>query len=358
MKKVEHFFKNLALDAFLALHKKKSPAGPPRLAPGDTVVFLRLNGIGDALVSTPLIHFVKQHFGCRTVVVADRQNHFVFANNPDVDHVIVYRKGPLGIWHAQQAAQAYNPVAVIDLHEKLSTTVSLLAGLLRAPYKLAIQKRNAALFTHTVPNLDPARHHVVERLGHIGTAFGPAARPQALRVSYQVSAAATQQAKEYLRTAFPGGHRFIGINTSAGGEARFWGVENYHRLAEALRARGFTPVVLTAPADWERVTRVIAPAQVFCSPSFEAFAAVISQMAVLFTPDTSAVHVASAYQIPVFGLYVAEQVGYLNWYPYGSRYDWIITPELVATIPFAEAWERFSAFLADLEAAGALGAPA
>ncbi len=349
MKKVEHFFKNLALDAFMAVQAKKSAADPPHLTPADTVVFLRLNRIGDALVSTPLIQYLKQRFGCRTVVVADVQNHFVYDNNPDVDHVVVYRKGPLGIWNARQEAQAYAPTVVIDLHEQLSTTVSLLAGLLRAPYKVAIQKRNASLFTHTVPNLDPARHHVVERLAHLGTVFGPTAQPSALRVSYQVSAGATRQAQDFLRTAFPGAHRFIGINTSAGGEARFWGVENYQRLAAALRAQGLTPVVLTAPADWERVTRGIAPAQVFCSPSFEVFAAVISQMTVLFSPDTSAVHVAAAYQIPVFGLYVAERVGHLNWHPYGSRYEWIITPDAVSDIPFEQAWEHFSQFLAALQ---------
>lgn len=348
LKKTEHFFKNLLLDAFLTLWTKKAPGGGPRLTPDSTVVFLRLNGIGDALVSTPLIRLVKQRFGCRTVVIADAQNHFIFANNPCVDHVVVYRKGPLGVWNAVRAAQAYHPTVVVDAHEQLSTTVSLLAGLLRAPYKLALRKRNAALFTHTVPDLDPARYHVVERLAHIATIFGPPHQAPALRVSYRVSAGAAQQAAEYLRTAFPDARCLVGLNTSAGGEARFWGVDNFQQLVQALRARGLTPVVLTAPADRDRVTQAIDPAHVFCSASFEGFAAVLSQMAVLFSPDTAAVHVAAAYGIPVFGLYVAERVGHLNWYPYGSRYDWLITPKVVRDIPFADAWEHFSRFLTDL----------
>lgn len=348
MKKVEHFFKNLLLDAFLACSKKKAPSGVVCLTADSTVVFLRLNRIGDALVSTPFIRLVKERFGCRTVVVADARNHFVFTNNPYVDHVVVYRKGTLGVWNAWQQAQAQCPTAVIDLHEQLSTTVSLLAGLLSAPYKLALRKRNAALFTHTVPDLDPAQHHVVERLAHIATLFGPPDRAPVLRVTYQVSARVAQQATAYLRAAFPAARCLVGLNVSAGGEARFWGSDNFARLAAALRARGLTPVVLTAPADWDRVTRAIDPAQVFCSASFEEFAAVLSQMAVLFTPDTSAVHVAAAYGIPVFGLYVAERVGHLNWYPYGSRYDWLITPNAVRDIPFADVIERFDRFLASL----------
>lgn len=345
MKQVEHFFKNLALDAFMALRPAPAPAGQPAIGLDSTVVFLRLNRIGDALVSTPLLQLIKERFGCRTVVVASSQNYFIFANNPYIDHVIVYRKGSRGIWDARQAAQAFQPTAVIDLHEQLSTTVSLLAGLLRAPYKVAIRKRNAKLFTHTVPDLDPARYHVVERLGHIAAAFGPEADRPALRLTYRVSDEALRKARDFLRPHFPGPHRFVGVNMSAGGEARFWGVENYERLVAALRARGLTPVMMTAPADWERVTRRLDPAQVFCSASFEEFAALISQLVVLFSPDTAAVHVAATYHIPVFGLHVAERPGQLNWYPYGSRYDWIITPNAVADIPFADVWRQFSEFL-------------
>ena len=350
-KKIEHFFKNLLLDTFLACQTKQASGGQLHLTPASTVVFLRLNGLGDALVSTPLIQLVKQRFGCRTVVIADAQNHVVFAHAPCVDHVVVYRKGPLGVWRAWRQAQAYCPTAVVDLHEQLSTTGSLLIGLLRAPFKLALRKHNAALFTHTVPDLDPARHHVVERLAHIGTLFGPACPapgPPELRLSYRVSAGAAQRAVDYLRAAFPGARCFVGLNTSAGGEARFWGVNNFGRLAAELRAQGLTPVVLTAPADWARVTRAIPPAHVFCSASFEDFAAVLAQMAVLFTPDTAAVHVAAAYGIPVFGLYVAERAGHLNWYPYGSRYDWLVTPHAVRDISYADVWAGFGCFLARL----------
>ena len=349
LKWAEHFFKNLALDAFLALRRGRVGNGPVHLTAADTVVFLRLNGIGDALVSTPCIQAIKKRFGCRTVVVADVQNHFIFTNNPSVDHVVVYRKGPLGLWRARRDAQAFRPTAVVDLHEQLSTTVSLLAGVLSAPCKVSLHKRNAALFTHPVPDLDPASHHVVERLAHLGEAFGPAGCPGPLRLTYRAPAAATRKAQDFLRTAFPGASRFVGLNTSAGGDSRFWGVDNYRRLADALRADGWTPVVLASPADRERVAQALDPAPVFCSASFDEFAAVIGELAVLVSPDTAAVHVAAAYGIPVFGLYVAERVGQLNWYPYGSHYEWIIAPSTIKNIPFADAWAQLRPFLQALE---------
>ena len=120
--------------------------------------------------------------------------------------------------------------------------------------------------------------------------------------------------------------------------------------ADDLRALGYTPVVLTAPADLPRVAPALAPAPVFSAASFEEFAAVISQMDALFTPDTAAVHVAAAYRLPVFGLYVAERPGHLNWYPYGSRYDWLITPQALPDLPYEEVWARFKAFLVGLAA--------
>ena len=326
----------------------------PRLTPDSVVVFLRLNQIGDALVSTPIMAFFKEHFGCRIVVVADAQNHFIFARSPAVDHVVVYRKGPLGVPRVLRQVRAYRPTVVIDLHEKLSTTVSLLAGLLRAPYKFALRKHNAALFTHTAPDLDPAHHHIVERLGQLGALLAPVAG-WPWRICYEVSAAARQKATDFLQMAFPHGGYLVGINTSPGTGARAWGVGNYQQLADALRARGLTPVVLTAPADQALVIAQFDPTRVFCSASFEEFAAVISQVRILFTPDTSAVHVAAAFGILVFGLYVAEAPGQLNWYPYGSRYAWCIAPQTIATITFTEAWAGFEGFLNELSAAAEAG---
>lgn len=347
-KKAEHVFKNLLLDGFLSIWAAKPGTDLPVLTSADTVVFLRLNRIGDALVSTPLIHFIKQQFGCRVVVVASQANHFIFRNHASVDEVIVYRKGPRGMWNVRQEVQALQPTLVIDLHESLSTTGSILAGLLPAPYKFALRKKNAQLYTHTVEDPDPSRYHVLERLAHIGSLLGGVPKSD-LKVHYRVSEAASQKAREYLASKFPGATRYVGINVSAGSEARFWGAENYQRLVNAVETQGLTPVVLTAPADKERITALLAPERVFCSTSFEEFAAVISQLDVLFTPDTSAVHVAAAYHIPVFGIYVAERPGQLNWYPYGSRYDWMITPENVRDLAYDEVWERFSKFLIEIK---------
>ena len=53
----------------------------------------------------------------------------------------------------------------------------------------------------------------------------------------------------------------------------------------------------------------------------------IKYVDLLITPDTSIVHVASAFKIPVFGLYVKYQTNDHIWSPFNSPFECVITEE-------------------------------
>lgn len=348
LKRLEIFSKNLLLDCFLLAVKAKTNQPLPHLTASDTAVFLRLNRIGDALVSTPLIKLVKEKTNCRTVVVADRANAFVFERCPCVDQVIVYQKGK-GMWKTLQQIEALKAKVWVDMHDSLSTTGSLLAGLAKIPNKIALEKKNKSIFTHTVPDPDPAIFHVSERLASLLPLLQIPYSNTELEVAYQTQKESVRKAQFFLENLFPNPKNIIGINISAGGENRFWGVENFRLLVQKLQENQRKCLVLCDKASLERAKQIVEERFIFCSPVFDEFAAMISQLSLLFTPDTSAVHLASAFHVPVFGLYVSEKEGFLNWYPYQSSYDWIISPPPLSQISFEEAYPKLLAFMKKIQ---------
>lgn len=343
LSKVEHFFKNLLLDAYLQLKAARKTTASIDLTPADTVVFIRLHKIGDGLVAIPSMKAVKDKFGCRIVVVAEKRNHFLFRSYSFIEEVIVYQKELTGVSKVAAAVNRLKPKLLIDLHEKISTTSSLLVGQIEAPFKISIRGRNQKLFTHTMPMPDPSRFHPADRTAATLQPLG-IYPDESWNILFEPSAKARETAEAFVRGNYPAGTRVVGVNISAGSEARFWGVENFRKLVQFLTERGVPYILLTPPHDLERARKIAPEPLIACFAEFEVFAAVISKVDLLFTPDTSAVHLASVWKIPVFGLYQKEQVGFINWYPYRSRYDWIIAVEL-SKIPFDAVRDKFGPFL-------------
>ncbi|MDH7605205.1 MAG: glycosyltransferase family 9 protein, partial [Melioribacter sp.] len=119
------------------------------------------------------------------------------------------------------------------------------------------------------------------------------------------------------------------INISAGSEARFWGIENYKGLIKEIKRYPNTKIIiLCSPQDIhkaEEISENLIP--VFYDKSFEKFSAMISKLNLLITPDTSIVHIASAFNVPVFGLYVKYNTNDMIWNPYNTEFECIITEQ-------------------------------
>ena len=345
LSKAELYFKDFLLNSFVTLKSAPKTEGIPEIEVSDTAVFFRLHKIGDALVSTPTIRAFKEKYGCRIVVVAEKRNWFVFKNHPDVDEVICYKKGIKGMLNVIEEVNALRPKVLINLHDRPTTTGSIIMGMIKAKYKLSIHdNRNDRLFTHTAPFLDPYKNHVVERIGAV-------LRPLKIypdntwNVVFEPSPEAINKAKSFIAQYQSTDHKVMGVNISAGSVARYWGSDNYKSLLDFLSAKKIPYILICSPDDYDLAKQIVAENKIACSNSFEEFAAIAQNITLLFTPDTSIVHLASAKSIPVFGLYVRESKGVKNWYPYRSKYDWEIASRFITEISFEDIKEKLSNFI-------------
>ena len=122
----------------------------------------------------------------------------------------------------------------------------------------------------------------------------------------------------------PGG--IIGINISAGRPTRVWPVEKTTELIRRLREtyRACRIVISADPREHERAVALAGAfeSRVDALPAGLGLldvAAIISRLKILVTPDTSLVHIARSFRVPVVGLYTRFQSNFRLWRPYGQE---------------------------------------
>ncbi|MFA6597411.1 MAG: glycosyltransferase family 9 protein [Ignavibacteriaceae bacterium] len=298
------------------------------IEPGAKILFVRLNRIGDALVVTPLLSEIKKNMNVEISVLASQTNYIVFEDCPAVNKVIAFDKGLKSFWRLLKLIENEKFTAIVDLHDDVSTTVSFLIALAKVPLKFGLKKSNSRIYTHTVVKIDPTQTHVVERNLALLTLFKLNYDKEKINIVYQPSKISLAKAEAFLTKIFKEKKFLIGINISAGDEARFWGVERYRRLLSFFQNYNANVLLLSTTRDLNHAILITSKNEpFFYSPSFDEFAAMISKLDFLFTPDTSTVHLASAFKVPMFGIYVQFNTDDLPWTPYQSKHEIVLTRE-------------------------------
>ena len=345
LKKIELIFKNILLKLLLFFSKDISSKKPVVINAQTKILLIRLNRIGDALVVTPLIAQLKKICNPTIHVLASKSNYFIFKNVDEVDDIIVFNK-KAGISKNAQILNENNYNIVIDLHDDVSTTVSYLIHRLNIPFKLALRKSTAKLYTHVVEKLDPTKYHVVDRALNFMTLFGLTVSNDGLRIKYRIDDSSIQSSNSFIQENIVSKSFIVGVNISAGSDARFWGVANFKLLMNMLAVYNCGIVLLCDKKDRHYASEISGGKYpIFMRPTFNEFCGIITQLNILITPDTSIVHVASAYNIPTFGLYVRYKTNDLIWSPYNTDFSYVETTDnSLKNITFDEVKEKLIPF--------------
>jgi ADP-heptose:LPS heptosyltransferase len=304
-------------------------------------LFVRQDRIGDVLVSTPLIHTLKSKYPKATVdFLLSNNNHFVLSNDPLVRKRWIYRKTLGSAWEILKSIRAEKYDFVIDLMDNPSATSTVLCMLAGGGWSVGLSKDNAYAYDIVVPLLSRKDYHIIDRLAALLTVFGIERETMDLQVRYNVLEENKEFASRFLKAKSLQESQVIAVNVSPGEGTRFWGTERYQALIRWLRSeRPENPVlVLYQPTDKAVAESIALPfTDVFLSPetgTFDQFAALVQQMWVLITPDTSAVHLAAAFSIPSVVLYVQSDKELRIWEPYGSLSETLVTDvDDLRTIP-------------------------
>ncbi len=327
MKKVEIIFRKFLLNILLLFSSSKKSKSQG-LNAGDKVLFIRLNKIGDALVTTPLLKLLKEKLDLEIHVLADGKNHFVFNDQKIYTNVLIFKKGVGGFLEIRRYIKEKKIKTVVDLHDDISTTVSFLLALCNADNIIGYSKGNDELYTDLVIKPDPSKFHVIDRYLSFADHFGINYEKQEINIYCKLREESVELIEDYFKEYFDKDKKVVGINISAGSDARFWGIENFQKLTNDINNENIQIVILASPPDRVKALAIANKNfPVFTNDDFNIFSAFVSKLSFLFTPDTSVVHIASQFEVAVFGIYVKYKTKDVIWSPYKSRFDCVVTEE-------------------------------
>jgi len=348
IKEIEQYLKKIFLKILLLIVKNPNYNNSyPEITSNTKVLFIRLNRIGDALVSTPLIDLLKKKTDCKIFVLADKKNHFVFSNNPNINEITIFQKGLKGFIAILKFIKNNEIDILVDLHDDVSTTVTYIVALANVNYKFGLNKINKEIYSHIVPRLDASTNHIIDRILKLTELFNISYSKDEIKIGYYPKDENIRYANQIIDNKFSEKKFLLGINISAGSKARFWGVEKFIEIIDCVKKYNINIILFSELKDYNKAKSIIDENFIYpVSKDFDKFVAGVLCVDLLFSPDTSVVHIASIKRIPVFGLYVKFNTKDMIWSPYNTSFEYVITEEsTLKNISVDEVKEKFIPFL-------------
>jgi ADP-heptose:LPS heptosyltransferase len=289
---------------------------------------------------------LKDHYpAARIDVLLGMHNSFMLENDPAIGKRWIYRKKNIrAIVGAIASIRRERYDFVIDMMDNSSVTGTILSLLCDARRNVGLVKDNGFAYDISVPRHSRADSHIVDRTARLLAAFGIDPEREQLRIRYSVPAEAEIFASRFFLENHLDPKAVVGVNISAGSSARFWGTDNFRWLIAAITEKypNLKVIVLFRPDDADHARAIAAShGNVLPSPltgTFDQFAALINKTSFLVSPDTSAIHLASAFDIPTVILVHKDQ---RIWVPYHTDFEAVVTEISIPAIPFDAVFSAF-----------------
>ncbi len=310
-----------------------------------SVLFLRSDGIGDAIVTTPLWRALKRRRPDLVIGVAGSfRNIPVLEADPDVDHTYDFANPDKQLRRAEvdkARAMKYDLVFGCTYHR--TTKTAILARRASAhgytAYMLRGKPDNRVyLFSKMIFWEVAFEKHMTLQLQHmleetLGITLSEDEQMPSLHIPSRVLSSTKSTIEELHRRHNT--KTIVTINTEAASAHREWGIENTCAFAERLIKQhpGIYVALTSSPHRAEELKSYLASRSLnanigyFQTPTIFDAAALINESALVLTPDTSIVHVANALQKPVIGFYIKDT----EWKPFNIP-SYVFIPKREAPI--------------------------
>jgi len=322
------------------------------------VLFLRHDRIGDMILTTGILRAIAEAYPTIQLdVLASPINAAILRNEPYVHEVVVARTKKPASWPGtfrDLRARRYD--AVIDcMITAPSLTTLLLMIASGARYRIGVRQGNDFAYTLAVPPREAAEH-LVDKLGALLAAFGLQPTALDLRPRVRLTAEERERGERVWRGETdhrpPLGPRLL-VNVSAGRPRTQWPDERFVQVIRDARARVANAeiIVVSAPHDRQRAARIAeaSGARLVRDEGIRDAMAIVAASDLVFTPDTSIAHAASAFDKPAVVLYASDYARVWGPYRTDGRTIESATGD-VAAITAEEASRILSARFASLSA--------
>ncbi len=266
-------------------------------------------------------------------VVANPATKPVLEGNPHVGKVFVLDRGSwLSYLKLMRKLRAQHYDVIVDgriNNPPVFTSTPMLMLAARAPYRVGVAGRNNDL----IYNLPVQKYNrstpYIEGSKSLSLPFrvDPAAvdwQPEIFLSDSERSAAETHWAN--AGATREAARRRLLVNLSASEEKRRWPDDRFVEVLQRVKARvaGLPIIVIGLPKEWDRVSRVAEQVSALAVPTRRlrnAFA-LVGTSDMVFTPDTSISHAASAFRKPAVVLLKRDHHPYAPYNIPGENVFW------------------------------------
>ena len=333
LKSLELKIKDLMFGLFRLLLMKGDPAfqplDPQRLK---KILFLRPDKIGDMVISLPVFENLKKRYPhIKLSLLCSPRNYSLVRKDPRFDKIFLYRKNIFQDIATMLAMRRENYDAVVDMISNDSVTNLFLARFsVKSKPRIGVQKSKYRdyydySYFHEVDDM----RHIIRNTLELLEAFSIDSEKADGYAPPYVDEKTRMVAEVFfnsLKSREPGKLN-IGYNLSVGNPTRVWDGDKSRQLIEKIIEAGqgnYRIIVLTAPPDRTRGDELAGwfhkdVIQVPPGLSLMAVSAIISKLDLLITPDTSLVHIARSFRVPVVGLYPKPVMNFILWHPYEQK---------------------------------------
>jgi len=296
------------------------------------ILCIRLDYMGDVLMSTPAIRALKQSIPeCEITLLSSSSGQAIARFIPEVDHVIAYAAPWMksGAQHdpgadmemvAMLRQQRFDAAVIFTVYSQNPLPAAMLCYLAGIPLRLAHCRENPyQLLTDWVPEPEPqeqVRHEVRRQLDLVATI---GARTDDERLSLCVPSVETARVIDRLqaRGIDPAG-AWIAMHPGATAASRRYPPQKWRAVASALTATLHCPLVFTGSADEAALIDSIRdglPGTHSLAGRLDIgqLAALIALAPVLVSNNTGPAHIAAAVGTPVVDLYALTNPQHTPW---------------------------------------------
>lgn len=312
--------RSVILLLFNRLVRRQFPTG--RQSPFRNILFIRVDRIGDMVLSTPALSAIKAwRPEAHLTVLASVTNAPVLKNNPDVDEVLLYpsKITMSGSSRLVKELKGRRFDLAIDPYDDYELKTAWLAWRSGASYRIGYERAGREVFFNgPTLKMRPNRHFVdtaLDLLGQIGCP--PTDRKPVIYLDEEER----QWADSWLKERNLGHRPLLGIHPGGHYETQRWPVEYYSLLVGLIiDHKIFDIIVFGNPAEKETLEEIAEKnqqlPQVFADADMRRFFALLSRCRLLICNNSGPLHCAVALGVPTISFMGPTDKN--RWYPLGE----------------------------------------
>lgn len=287
------------------------------------IQIVQLGRIGDMILATPLFSAIKNKYPDALIdIITGTKNYKVISENPHINKIKILDKTPHQLFQFIKNNFKEKYDFHIDPKDHYSTESKWLALMTKADTKIGYNKPNSKVFDISLPtDADNQGLHYTQRCFNSLIPLGIEVPKIIPKPELFPNINSETKAEEFTKK-IEKKDKLALINISASKQSKMLQPEKWVKVINESKSRNYTFVINSAPQERTIAENIANETNclLFKPESIGDVISLIKRSDLLISPDTSLIHIASAFNVPIIGIYNGLEEFYNKFHPLSDKY--------------------------------------